>query len=187
VRSAIWKTPVEGPVAFGGVNVDGDDQADRRVHGGRDKAVYAYAIEDYEWWASSTGPLAPGTFGENLTTSGIDLRACSIGDRWHVGTAILEVSQPRQPCFKLGIRMSDDGFPDRFADAGRPGTYLRIMDAGHVAPGDVIDMEAADQPAIRIGALAEKELAPDLLRQIVADLRVPDSWKRAARRALAAE
>ena len=126
VTSAIWKDPVEGPVTIEGVNLTGDDQADRRVHGGPDKAVYAYSVEDYDWWAANTGPLTAGTFGENLTTLGIDLTACYIGDRWHVGSAVLEVSQPREPCFKLGLRMGDDHFPGKFAAAGRPGVYLRI-------------------------------------------------------------
>src|ERR1044072_4834653 len=92
VRSAIWKAPVDGPVHVAGVNLHGDDQADRRVHGGADKAVYAYAVEDYAWWAR-TVEVRPGTFGENLTTEGIDLRACAVGDRWHIGTVELEVAQ----------------------------------------------------------------------------------------------
>jgi MOSC domain-containing protein YiiM len=104
VTSGIWKEPVDGPVTIEGVNLAGDDQADRRVHGGPDKAVYAYAMEDYAWWATSIGPSKPATFGENLTTAGIDLGASHIGDRWRVGTAILEVTQPRQPCFKLGVK-----------------------------------------------------------------------------------
>lgn len=111
VTSAIWKQPVDGGVRIEGVNLVGDDQADRRVHGGSDKAIYAYSVEDYAWWAATTGPLAPATFGENLTTAGVELNACHIGDRWHVGSAVLEVAQPRRPCFKLGIRMDDDGFP----------------------------------------------------------------------------
>ena len=96
VTSSIWKLPVDGPVAVKGVNLVGDDQADRRVHGGVDKAVYAYAREDYEWWATTTGALASGTFGENLTTVGIDLSTSHIGDRWRVGSTELEVAQPRQ-------------------------------------------------------------------------------------------
>ena len=88
---------------------------------------------------TTTGPLTAGTFGENLTTLGIDLNGCSIGDRWQVGTALLEVSQPREPCFKLGIRMADDHFPGKFAAAGRPGVYLRIVTAGVVTSGDTIE------------------------------------------------
>jgi hypothetical protein len=117
VTTGIWKSPVSGPVRVEGVNVAGDDQADRRVHGGVDKAVYAYALEDYEWWAAALadgdGPveLTPGTFGENLTTEGIDLTGARIGDRWSVGDVVLEVSQPRQPCYKLGIRRGTTASP----------------------------------------------------------------------------
>src|SRR3954452_5821954 len=96
-RTAIWKAPVAGRVAVRGVNLAGDDQADRRIHGGPDKAVYAYASEDYEWWATELGTVPPVAFGENLTTAGIDLRDCRVGDRWRVGTTVLEVSQPRTP------------------------------------------------------------------------------------------
>jgi MOSC domain-containing protein YiiM len=184
VTSAIWKEPVSGPVALAGVNLDGDDQADRRVHGGPDKAVYAYATEDYDWWAATTGPLAPGTFGENLTTTGIDLGACHIGDRWHVGTAVLEVAQPREPCFKLGIRMSDDAFPGAFASAGRPGAYLRIVTAGAVAAGDPIEVVPTERPAVRISSLTGDEIDEAVLRQAADDPRVPEGWRRAAARAL---
>jgi MOSC domain-containing protein YiiM len=175
---------VEGLVAVQGVNFAGDDQADRRVHGGVDKAVYAYAVEDYDWWATSLGPLAPGTFGENLTTIGIELNACNIGDRWHVGSSILEVAQPRQPCFKLGIRMNDDHFPGTFASARRPGAYLRIIGAGAVTAGDAIEVTPAERPAIRIDSLVEDNIAESVLRHAVDDPRVPDGWRQAAARAL---
>jgi len=168
VTSAIWKEPVDGPVALAGVNLDGDDQADRRVHGGPDKAVYAYSVEDYGWWERQVGPLQPGTFGENLTTQGVEINGCSIGDLWRVGCAVLEVSQPRSPCFKLGMRMGDEGFPGRFEAAGRQGCYLRIRQPGAIAAGDIIDIERTATPAIAIG-----------------DPRVPDGWRRSAARALA--
>src|SRR4249920_2398339 len=93
--SAIGKAPITGRVAVRGVNLAGDDQADRRVHGGPDKALYAYAVEDYAWWSAELGrAMAPGTFGENLTVEGVDLGALVIGTRWLVGTTELEVSQP---------------------------------------------------------------------------------------------
>ena len=164
MTSAIWKEPAEGPVVIEGVNLAGDDQADRRVDGGVDKAVYAYAVEDYDWWATDTGALKAGTFGENLTTLGLDLNGCCIGDRWHVGSAILEIAQPRQPCFKLGMRMGDDDFPGKFAAAGRPGVYLRIIAAGVVTSGDAIVVDPADQPAIRISSLVEETITHDVLR-----------------------
>jgi MOSC domain-containing protein YiiM len=184
VTSAIWKQPVAGPVSLEGVNLAGDDQADRRVHGGPDKAVYAYSVEDYDWWATSTGPLAAGTFGENLTTSGIDLNDCHIGDRWHTGSVILEVAQPREPCFKLGIRMGDDRFPGKFAAARRPGVYLRIITVGAVTSGDSIAVDEAERPAIRISSLVEDDISQDVLRRVAADRRVPAGWRRTAVRAL---
>ncbi len=184
MTSAIWKEPVEGPVTIEGVNLAGDDQADRRVHGGPDKAVYAYAVEDYEWWAANIGRLTAGTFGENLTTRGIDLNDCHIGDRWHIGSVILEVSQPREPCFKLGIRMGDDHFPGKFRAAARPGVYLRIIAAGVVTAGDPIEVELAERPAIRISSLVEDGIPQEVLRQAVEDPRVPAGWRRTAARAL---
>ncbi len=184
VTSAIWKEPVSGPVVVAGVNLDGDDQADRRVHGGPDKAVYAYASEDYEWWAGSRGPLAPGTFGENLTTAGIDLGASHVGDRWTVGSVVFEVAQPRQPCFKLGIRMGDDTFPDLFDEAKRPGAYLRIVRAGSLAAGDVITVEPARHPAVSLATLVADDPDEATLRQTAADERVPEGWRKAALRAL---
>jgi MOSC domain-containing protein YiiM len=185
VTSAIWKRPVRGPVLVDGVNLAGDAQADRRVHGGTDKAVYAYASEDYAWWAAVTGPIDPGTFGENLTTNGIDLAEAHIGDRWRVGSAVLEISQPRMPCFKLGIRMGDDDFPARFEAAGRPGAYLRIVSRGLIDVGDSIEIEPARSPAVAIGDLVDDAVTDDVLRLVVEDARVPRSWRRAATRRLA--
>jgi MOSC domain-containing protein YiiM len=184
VTTAIWKQPVDGPVALHGVNFDGDDQADRRVHGGDDKAVYAYATEDYDWWSTSVGALAPGTFGENLTTTGIDLRASLVGDRWHVGSAVLEVAQPREPCFKLGIRMDDDTFPGRFAEADRPGAYLRIVTPGTVTAGDTIEVHPAAPPAIPIRSLLADWDDRAFVELVATDPRVSANWRRSAARAL---
>jgi MOSC domain-containing protein YiiM len=141
VRTAIWKDPVAGRVKVRGVNVDGDDQGNREVHGGVDKALYAYAAEDYQWWGAELGQeLAPGTFGDNLTVRGIDVSGAEVGERWRVGGTLLEVAQPRTPCFKLGIRMGSQRFPRRFAAAGRPGAYLRILAEGEVAAGDPVEV-----------------------------------------------
>lgn len=185
VTSAVWKQPVDGGVRIEGVNLVGDDQADRRVHGGTDKAIYAYSVEDYAWWAATTGPLAPATFGENLTTAGIELNECHIGDRWHVGSAVLEVAQPRRPCFKLGIRMDDDGFPRIFTLARRPGSYLRVISEGTITACDVIDIEPAQQPAIAIGDLVSGDIPVEVLRLAIEDSRVPTGWRQRAERALA--
>src|SRR4051812_40165888 len=131
VTTGIWKYPVEGRVGVRGVNVDGDDQADRTVHGGPDKAVYAYSREDYDFWQEVEGvETSPGLFGENLTVEGLDLSAALVGERWRVGSTLLEVAQPRLPCFKLGIRLGDPRFPKRFKVASRMGAYPRIIEAG---------------------------------------------------------
>lgn len=141
VRTSIWKSPVAGRVAVRGVNIEGDDQADRGVHGGPDKAVYAYAREDLDWWAGRLDrPLDAGAFGENLTVVGMPVGGAVVGERWRVGSALLEVAQPRLPCFKLGIRMGSPHFPRRFAAAGRPGAYFRIVEEGDLAAGDSIEV-----------------------------------------------
>jgi MOSC domain-containing protein YiiM len=185
VKTAIFKEPVDGPVLASDVNLSGDDQADRRVHGGPDKSVYAYADGDYEWWESQLGKrLGPGTFGENLTTDGIDLGQSRIGDRWHVGETVFEVAQPREPCFKLGLRMGDAAFVGRFEEARRPGVYLRIIEPGMVAAGDTIVVVPAAPPGIRLVDLLD-DPTPEFLQRIVADGRVPRGWRHAAARALA--
>jgi len=145
VQSAIWKTPVDGRVAARGVNLDGDDQADRGAHGGPDKAVYAYAAEDARWWEEILGRrLPPGTFGENLTTEGVDVNGARVGERWAIGTVVLEVSEPRIPCWRLGVRMDDPFFPKRFTEALRPGAYLRIVAEGALQAGDPIRVEGTE-------------------------------------------
>jgi MOSC domain-containing protein YiiM len=139
VTTAIWKQPTVDRVPVNHDNLAGDAQADLRVHGGPDKAVYAYASEDYRWWESELDShLEPGTFGENLTTAGVDLARVVIGERWSVGTTELEVAQTRQPCFKLGIRMGDAAFVERFDGARRFGVYLRINETGELRVGDEI-------------------------------------------------
>lgn len=169
VRTAIWKSPVEGSVAVRGANLDGDDQADRSVHGGPDKAVYAYAIEEVRLWESELGrPLGPAAFGENLTTAGVDVSGALVGERWRVGSTLLEVAQPRLPCYNLGLRMDDPRFPQRFAQASRPGAYLRIVTEGELRAGDTI--EVVDRPdhgvsmrLISDAILLDPSLIPDVL------------------------
>lgn len=187
VRTAIWKDPVAGPVAVGGVNLVGDDQADRRVHGGTHKAIYAYAAEDYEWWSSQLGvELAPGTFGDNLTVRGFDVGSASIGERWEVGTCVLEVSEPRLPCFKLGVRMGTADFVDLFEVVGRFGTYLRIVQGGHVAAGDAVDLVFRPEQGLTVTELAESRRSDDvaLLERVVRHPAVSPAWVNGARRAL---
>jgi MOSC domain-containing protein YiiM len=179
VRSAIWKAPVVGRVAARGVNLEGDDQADRKAHGGPDKAVYAYAIEDLRWWEQELGrSLSVGQLGENLTTEGIDVNGALVGERWEVGTTLLEVSEPRVPCWRLNVRMDDAGFVRRFTEALRPGPYLRIVSEGSVAAGDAI--RVVERPArslsvrdvLRIYARDRHDAG-----QLLAVPRMSESWK----------
>jgi len=182
-RSAIWKTPVAGRVAARGVNLAGDDQADRKAHGGFDKAVYAYALEDTRWWEEQIGrPLAYGEFGENLTTEGIDVNVALVGERWAIGTTVLEVSEPRIPCWRLGVRMNDNQFPRRFTEALRPGTYLRIIAEGELGAADEIrvvgrpDTDLTVRDVFRIYVRDRHEAG-----RLLAVPQMSDAWKRWAK------
>ncbi|HSW53126.1 MAG TPA: MOSC domain-containing protein [Sulfuricaulis sp.] len=146
VSTGIFKEPVAGPVFLRLLNLDGDGQADLRVHGGADKAVYAYPFEHYAFWTGELGrdDFSHGQFGENFTITGWLEDTVCIGDEFQVGEARVQVTQPRSPCFKLGIRMHDDQFPARFAAANRTGFYLRVLREGRVAAGDTIERIAHD-------------------------------------------
>jgi MOSC domain-containing protein YiiM len=179
LTTGIWKFPVDGRRRVAGVNILGDDQADRSVHGGPDKAVYAYASEDYDYWRSVEGLQdEPALFGENLTTRGIDLSSARPGDRWAVGTAVFEVVQPRLPCYKLGIRVGDPRFVKRFLAANRPGAYLRIVEEGEIGRGDVIRVlsRPAHTVTMRTMVLAIRdESQARLLRDVT---YLPGFWRR---------
>lgn len=154
-ETGIWKFPAEGPLKVSGVNLQGDEQGDQSVHGGRDKALYCYAREDYRWWEEQLGTeLPPGAFGENLTISGIDVTSCLIGERWRAGTTVLQVTQPRQPCWKLGRKMGDPAFPRRFSEANRPGAYLRIVREGEVGKGDPVEVIHRPLHPVTVGLIA---------------------------------
>jgi MOSC domain-containing protein YiiM len=171
-----------------GVNVDGDEQADLRVHGGVDKAVYAYSAEDYAWWSSKLGRvLEPGTFGDNLTVAGFDPSDAVIGSRWRIGSAVLQVTQPRQPCFKLGMRMGDAGFVDEFEIAARFGAYLRIVEEGDIGAGDAVDAMGLERDGITVRELgtADRGASRAFLERVVADPAVPEGWHKWARRQMA--
>jgi MOSC domain-containing protein YiiM len=159
VPTGIWKLPAEGRVAVGRLGLAGDVQADRSVHGGVDKAVYAYAREDTEWWEDELGrPLGPGAFGENLTVSGVDACGALVGERWRVGSALLEVSEPRLPCWKLAVKMGDPKFVKRFAKALRPGAYLRVIEAGELGAGDAVEVVERPEHDVTMRLIAEAVL-----------------------------
>lgn len=178
--SAIWKEPVSGRVAVRGVNVDGDDQADRSVHGGPDRAVYAYAAEDTAWWEAEVGrKLGPGIFGENLTLRGIDVTGALVGERWAIGTAVLEVTAPRIPCWKLAKKMDDPFFIKRFTQARRPGAYLRIIEEGELDAGDEVEIVHRPDHEVTLALFVEayehdRTLLPRLLE---AGEALPDYWR----------
>lgn len=186
VRSAIWKEPFAGPVRVRRENIAGDAQADRTAHGGPDKAVYAYAAEDLTWWSDQLHRhLGPGSVGENLTTTGLDLAGAVVGEHWRVGSVHLQVTQPRIPCYKLGVRLGDDRFPARFAAARRHGVYLRVLAEGELHAGDEVHVDERPAHGFRAVELArifydQHHRAGELLH--VAEL--PESWHRWARRVL---
>lgn len=178
ITTGIFKTPVNGRVAVQGVNLDGDDQADRTVHGGEVRAVYAYAIEDYAWWEVQLGrALPPGQFGENLTTIGIDVNDALVGERWRIGTAVLQVTVPRVPCYKLALKMEDPRFVKRFAAALRPGPYFSIAGEGEIGQGDSIEVVSRPSHDLTIAKMMKIYLFE---RDRLAELLVPElplSWR----------
>ena len=150
-RTASEKLPVEGRVWIGADGVEGDDSGDRRVHHDAWMKVYAYSLEDYDYWSAELGaPVGPGQFSENLTTSGVDLNAALIGEVWRVGGALLQISHVRIPCQTFKGWMGASGYDERawlkkFTAAARPGPYFRVLEEGEVGAGDVITVE--ERPA----------------------------------------
>jgi len=142
ITTSIFKEPVEGRIMLRTLNLDGDEQADLSVHGGVDKAVYVYSIENYDYWkqALRRDELPYGQFGENFTVDGMPDDQVHIGDVFRVGDALVEVTQPRVPCYKLGIKMGDPRFPKRFLAAERPGFYFRVLKEGEVGAGDSFEL-----------------------------------------------
>jgi MOSC domain-containing protein YiiM len=140
--TGIFKTPVDRRVMLRRTNLDGDGQADLDAHGGPDKAVYVYSRENYDFWAVALGRddlSEAGQFGENFTVEGMSDEDVCVGDRFRIGGALVEVTQPRVPCFKLGILMGIDDFQKQFAEKCRTGFYLRVLEEGEVGAGDAIE------------------------------------------------
>lgn len=180
VETGIFKRPTTQTQRVEGVHIGSDVQADTQAHGGYDKAIYAYAAEDYNWWTDELGQdLDAAFFGENLTTEGIDVSAALVGDRWRIGTALLEVSEPRVPCFKLGIRTGVSRIQQRFSKADRPGAYLRIIEAGELTVGDAITVTPAEEPSISmadVAAIHNRDRGSASRMLSVAGLS--DAWRR---------
>jgi MOSC domain-containing protein YiiM len=168
-RSAIDKRSAGCPVEVGPLGLDGDTVADKVNHGGTDQAVYAYSREDLDWWTEQLGrELGNGMFGENLTTAGIDVSGALIGETWRVGQIVLQVTSPRIPCNTFKSWLDEPHWVKRFAAAGRPGAYLRVLTPGMVAAGD--DLEVLSRPSVAV-TVAESMLAfygdQDLMRRLL--------------------
>ena len=152
VRTSIWKSPIEGRVRVRTLNLDGDEQSDLTVHGGADKAVYVYPSEHYAFWRGELPNMEfPfGAFGENLTTEGLLEDSVRIGDRLRAGSAEFVVTQPRFPCYKLGIRFGTEKMIVRFLRSERSGFYLAVLREGDIGAGDPIERIAADPESLSI-------------------------------------
>lgn len=156
VSTSIFKVPVEGRVAIRGFNLDGDEQADLSVHGGREKAIYAYPAEHYSYWRElfPDMDLPWAMFGENLTTMGLSEDTVMIGDQFLIGTTRVMVTQPRLPCYKLGIRFGRDDVVKLFLESGRSGIYFSVLEEGDVAAGDSITLLERDDGSMSVAEIA---------------------------------
>jgi MOSC domain-containing protein YiiM len=183
VRTSIFKAPVSGRVRVTPLNLHGDQQADLSVHGGVDKAVYAYPSEHYAFWRNELpGTDLPwGAFGENVTTEGLLEDKVHIGDRFRAGSAEFVVTQPRMPCFKLGIRFNRPDMVKRFLRSGRTGFYLAVVREGDIGAGDSLNLVAEDSSRISVadvvGLYAADAANQDLLRRASELPSLPESWR----------
>jgi ferredoxin-NADP reductase/MOSC domain-containing protein YiiM/ferredoxin len=192
VRTAIWKEPVDGPRMVRRINIDGDDQADRLAHGGEHRAVFVYQIESYRYWERELGrdDFTYGQFGENFTVEGLADDAVCVGDRYRIGDAVFEVTQPRVTCYRVGIRMDDPAMPSLLVAHHRPGFYLRVLEEGAVQAGDEI-VKVADGPErLTIAQVDALLYLPNKSRDLLERaLRVPalsEGWKGSFRELLSA-
>lgn len=183
VTTGIFKTPVSGRVKLRRLNLDGDRQADLSVHGGENKAVYAYPFEHYEFWRGELPgvDLPWGVFGENLTIEGLLESTVSIGDRYRIGKARVMVTQPRVPCFKLGAKFGRDDMVGRFLRSGRSGFYLSVLEEGKVSAGDGIEYEGREGPRLTVQDVnrlyVRDNSDPELLQRAINCPILPASWR----------
>jgi MOSC domain-containing protein YiiM len=183
LRTSIFKDPVAGPVRVHEFNLAGDEQSDLSVHGGFAKAVYAYPSEHYPHWREELpGVELPwGAFGENLTTEGLGEGSLRIGDRLGIGSGEFLVTQPRMPCFKLGIRFGRPDMVKRFQRSGRSGFYLAVLRQGSIAPGDPIRLLSQAEASLSVAEVARLYTAddadPDLLRRASELAALPEGWR----------
>lgn len=186
VTTGIYKNPVQGRIALRRLNLDGDRQADLSVHGGKDKAVYCYPMEHYEYWKKELGrqDLPLGVFGENLTVEGLLEETVQIGDRFSIGSAEVVVTQPRLPCYKLGIRFESDDMVKRFFVSGLSGFYLAVTREGEVGAADEFALKGHDPsgfPLSEITRLYSLKRYDDAdvaaVRRALRVAALPETWK----------
>lgn len=183
VTTGIFKEPVSGQVIVRLLNLEGDGQADLTVHGGLDKAVYAYPFEHYDYWRSELPDIAltPGVFGENFTVTGFREEELNIGDRFQVGSVELMVTQPRLPCYKLGIRFGRSDMVKRFLASRRTGFYFRVLQSGEVRAGDTLEPVSRDDNNITVADITQLYVRepdnPALLHRAARLEALPEGWR----------
>lgn len=179
INTGIFKKPVAGRVRVASANLEGDGQADLVNHGGEHKAVYAYSLDHYDYWRGvlDRDKMDYGQFGENLTVAGLDESESCVGDRLLIGNALFTITQPRVPCFKLGIRLGDDMMPRLFSESARTGFYLRVLREGIIEAGDTVDVVARGYGRVAIRTLFEayrRHRDKEASRTLARALEVPE-------------
>jgi len=188
ITTAIFKVPIRGPIALRKINLDGDKQADLTVHGGVDKAVYSYPAEHYGYWSKlfPNADIVWGMFGENLTTEGLIEDTVNIGDQFQIGSAKIVTTQPRMPCFKLGVRFGSMEIIRKFLASGRPGIYFGVLKEGEVQTGDRIEITKRDKNNVTVGDIIRLYVAKDhventenieTMRRAIKISALPEVWK----------
>lgn len=183
VWTGIFKEPVEGPVMISKLNLAGDEQADLTVHGGAEKAVYAYPADHYEYWRNELPDVSFswGKFGENLTTDGLWEDTLCIGDRLRIGSAVLMVTQPRMPCYKLALRFDRDDMIKRFLMSGRSGFYFSVIEPGEVSVGSKVEILSGDPNRVTVADIGRLYLGQTrdlgLLQRATNVSALPENWK----------
>jgi MOSC domain-containing protein YiiM len=183
VRTSIFKEPVSGSVRVRKLNLDGDQQSDLKVHGGVNMAVYAYPSEHYSYWREELpeASLSWGAFGENLTTEGLLENLVNVGDKFRIGSAEFAVTQPRIPCYKLGIRFGRDDIVKRFLQSGRTGFYLAVTKEGQISAGESIERISVNEEHVTVPDILNLYVAKapsrDLLKKVSNLSELPASWR----------
>ena len=183
IQTAIFKKPAAGAVAIRELNLAGDQQADLTVHGGSEKAVYGYPAEHYEYWREQLPDVSSswGTFGENLTTEGLREETLCIGDVLRVGSAVLQITQPRMPCYKLELRFNRNDMIKRFLVSGRSGFYFSVIEQGDVAAGSKVEILDRDPDGVTVSDIVRLYLGPtrdpELLQRATNVASLPQNWR----------